>query len=157
MDGITPWRLITARRQRNAPLKPPERDLKPVDHGIAQLRRQATMAQDHKGAAVDHRLNPVRIDARQGDEDQHLAIGLDHVRRRLPGRGLRPAAGGLKELAVQPFGPRQHLAGLRPHPAFRATFRHLSCPTKGPDWINATDKRFASMLPRKALETTPTP
>ena len=34
------------------------------------------------------------------DEDQHLAIGLDHVRGRLPGRGLRPAACGLKELAV---------------------------------------------------------
>ena len=62
------------------------------------------------------RLDLLGLDARQRDEDQHLALGLQHIDRRLPGRQPRARARRLEELPVQALGPRQHLARLRPHP-----------------------------------------
>src|SRR6185295_5881778 len=77
--------LVAGRRQRDAPLEPALRQLQAVDDGGSQFGRQDAPARHHERAVLDRRLDAVGIDARQGDEDDHRALGFDHVDRRLPG------------------------------------------------------------------------
>ncbi len=77
-------------RQPHAPLEPSLRQLEAVDDGRPHLRRQHAGAGEHQVVAVDRGFDAVRIDARQRHQHQHLALGLQHVDRRLPCRRAAP-------------------------------------------------------------------
>jgi hypothetical protein len=97
--------IVATRRQGNAPLEAPLRKLKTVDESGAQLRRQNASAGDDQRPAFDRRLDLIFANARQGDEDQHLVFGLQHIGGRLPDRAAK-AGQARKSLSTQALRPR---------------------------------------------------
>src|SRR5437763_5780046 len=116
VDRGAPYVGVMPRRQRDAALETPLRQLEPMDHRLAQRGRNRPHADDEELAIVDRGLDPIDVYARQRHQHQDFALGFEHVDRRLPGGHLRARALQPEGLAMQPFGPREHLAGFRPHP-----------------------------------------
>src|SRR5260370_7570413 len=82
---------ITPDGQQDAALEPALREFEPMYPGILQLRRQHAASADDEHSVFDHGHDLLRIDAGEGYQNQHLALGLHHVDRRLPTRLSRPA------------------------------------------------------------------
>jgi len=117
---------ITPDRQQDAALEPALREFEPVYPGILQLRRQHAASADDEHSVFDHGHDLLRIDTGEGYQNQHLALGLQHVDRRLPTRlprtGRRLQA---EELLAQSLGARQRIDRLRQHPVDGISCRHL--------------------------------
>ncbi len=117
---------VAARGQTDAAFKSALRQFEAVDDRGPHLLRIGPTSRDQQFALIDDRLDLVEVDARQSDQHQHRAFGLEDVDWRLPGdRGAR--AGRLKELPMHALRARQHLEGLRPHPiAWKFCFHRLT-------------------------------
>src|SRR5262245_29430065 len=109
-------RAVAPARKRHATLEPPLRQFQPMDDCGRKFTRQRARPANDELTAFDEGFGPIGIDARQGDEDEHLPLGLEDVDRRLPMRRARGRPTGPEEFAMHALGPREHLAGFRPHP-----------------------------------------
>ena len=88
--------VVAAGRQRHAALEPALRQLQAMDDraGAARPAGSARRRSDRQPPVDRPAARAASLDARQGGDDQHLAVGLQHVDRRLPaGAGGRAAAG----------------------------------------------------------------
>src|SRR6185312_3698980 len=114
--------LEMARRQLDMALEPAGRNLQPADRRAAHLRRQRPHPGHDQPGALDRHLDLLGGDAGQRDHHPERAIGLEQVDRRLPYR--LPRRHRLKELAIEPLGAIEQLAGLGPHPGPGIVWRH---------------------------------
>src|SRR5271166_6025506 len=118
MNGV-----VAARRKGNAALEAALRQLKAVDDRGLHLGRIGANPRNDQLPAVDQRLDLAGVDAGQGDEHEHGAVGLEDIRRRLPcDAGSR--AGRPEELLVHALRASQRLEGFGPHPIAREIRLH---------------------------------
>src|SRR5262249_2427630 len=83
VDGGAAHVAVAPRRQRQAPLEPPLRQLQAMDHRLAQRRRERAHATDREHPVLDRNLDRVDGDAGQRDNDQDLPLGLQYICGRL--------------------------------------------------------------------------
>src|SRR6185312_9924875 len=99
---------IASSGQRDPALEPALRNLEPVNAGVAEFRRQGPAPADDEHAVLDDGLDPVRLDARQRDQDEQFVVGFQDVDRWLPARFARTEGGlQVEELLAQPLGASQ--------------------------------------------------
>ena len=75
---------IAASRQPDTPLETTLGQFQTVDHGGPQLGRQHAASRYDEVGPVDRGFDALRIDTGQRHQDQDVALGLDHIDRRLP-------------------------------------------------------------------------
>src|SRR5262245_11403287 len=107
--------------KRDAPLEMAVRDLQPDDVGMAILRGQGPVTDDHQHLALHVDANRLGRNAGQCGDDEELARRLKHIDGWLPSRGARARRGGLEELALQALSLVEQGTGLRPHQIFGVT------------------------------------
>src|SRR5208337_49785 len=112
---------VAARWKLDPAFEAPLWKLETVNGGGLELRRIGPGPRNDQFALIDERFDLVEVDAGQGDEHEHRALGLEDVHRRLPRdrRGRR-----LKKLPMHPLRPREHLERFRPHPIARKIRSH---------------------------------
>ena len=94
--------------------------------GAPPLAGQGAGAGDDQRLAFDLDAHRFGRDAGQRGDDPKLALGLEHVDRRLPAGGTHALARRLEELAVKLLGLLEQGAGLGPHLMFRITHYAVS-------------------------------
>src|SRR6185437_4090316 len=65
---------VLAGRERQPPLEAALRHFEPVDSGAAELQRQDPRASNHEIAVLDHHLGALRLDSRQGNDDEYFLL-----------------------------------------------------------------------------------
>ena len=120
-----PHCTIPPDRKSHAALEPALRQLEAVNDCGTQLVRKRARSGNNEITIVKHGFNMIQVDAGQGDKDQNLMFGFEHIERRLPGRQPGTRAQRPEQLPVQSLGASQHLASLRPHPIARKPLVHV--------------------------------
>jgi hypothetical protein len=114
-----------ARRQRDPALEFAVGNLEPAHPLPRPADRQRSVAANDEHARLFPDLDPIARHARHGDDDHELALVLEDVDRRLPGRRRPLDRGDAEELALQAIGLAEQRARLGPHPGI-GTGRHES-------------------------------
>ena len=117
-----------------------------MDDGGGEFGGKHARAGDDQLVSIDGRVHLVEIHAGKSDQHDDLAFRLQHVDRRLPGWHPRREPGRPEQLAVQPFGARQHLAGLRPHPVACEIAVHRPVVSRVLQIRMAAPRRFLSFV-----------
>ena len=76
IDQLTPFEFVASVRQSNATLEAAVGQLEASDDGRLRRQRQVALGNQDQQAVFEPRLDPLRVDTRQGDLDEQRVVSV---------------------------------------------------------------------------------